>query len=185
MSKFFNIPNVLTMSRIFLLPFFAFGFFLESRQGMIISLTIYIFCCVTDYLDGYLARAYKQTTEIGKMLDPLADKILVSISLLFIVGFGMVSKITIIPAAIILCREIIISGVRDATTSSGRNFKTSVLSKWKTASQMSSIAIIFISFICGSKIVFQIGEAMLWISSIIALISGLIYCKRHVFISEE
>ena len=184
MSKFFNIPNILTLSRIFLLPFFASGFFLESKQGMIISLAIYIFCCITDFLDGYLARTYKQTTEIGKMMDPLADKILVSISLLFIVGFGMISKITIIPAAIILCREIIISGVRDATTNSGRNFKTSVLSKWKTASQMSSIAMIFIAFIFEYKFVSDIGEAMLWISSVIAICSGLIYCKRHVFISE-
>ena len=181
MNDFITLPNILTVSRIFLLPVFAFGFFMESKLGGLISLSVFIFCCITDYLDGYYARAYKQTTKIGQMLDPLADKILVSIAVLFIVGFHLISNYAIIPAAIILCREVIISGVRDATEFSGHSFKTSFLSKCKTAAQMLSICTILFSAIFESDIVSKTGEAMLWISSFIALVSGFIYCKKHVF----
>ncbi len=180
MKDFFTVPNTLTVSRMFLLPIFALGFFLDSSFGKTMSLVIFLLCCITDYLDGYYARAFKQSTKLGQMLDPLADKIVVSIAILFIVGFQMISKIAIIPAAIILCREIIISGIRDATEFSGHNFKTSVLSKCKTAAQMFSIAIILLASINSSLRLLAIGEAMLWISSVIAIISGLIYCKNHI-----
>ena len=181
MNKLFNIPNILTLSRIFLLPFFVGCFFINSKFGMILALIIFVFCCITDYFDGYYARTYKQTTKIGQMLDPLADKILVSITILFIVGLEMVSVYTIIPAAIILCREIIISGVRDATEFSGKNFKTSYLSKCKTATQMVSLSLIMLSNILNSNFLLKCGEAMFWISAIIAIISGVIYLKLHLF----
>lgn len=181
MNNFFTLPNTLTLSRMFLLPLFALGFFLESKLGKTISLSIFVFCCITDYLDGYYARAYKQATKIGQMLDPLADKIVVSIAILFIVGFHLISKYAIIPASIILCREVIISGVRDATEFSGKNFKTSFLSKCKTATQMLSIAVVLFAAIIESVIVSKAGEAILWISSVIAIISGALYCKKHIF----
>ena len=182
MKDFFTVPNTLTVSRMFLLPFFALGFFLDSRFGLTVSLSVFIFCCITDYLDGYYARVYKQSTKLGQMLDPLADKIVVSIAILFIVGFHVVSKYAIIPSAVILCREVIISGIRDATEFSGRNFKTSFLSKCKTATQMLSISTVLFGSIITSQSISLIGEAMLWISSVIAIISGLIYCKKHVFV---
>lgn len=181
MNKFLNIPNILTLSRICLLPFFVGCFFINSKSGLTLSLIIFVFCCITDYFDGYYARAFKQTTKIGQMLDPLADKILVSITILLIVGLRLVSTYTIIPAAIILCREIIISGVRDATEFSGKNFKTSYLSKCKTATQMISLALIILSNILDLDILLKIGEAMFWGAAIIAVISGFIYCKTHLF----
>ena len=182
MKNFFTVPNTLTVSRMFLLPLFALGFFMDSKFGLTISLSVFIFCCITDYLDGYYARAYKQSTKIGQMLDPLADKIVVSIAILFIVGFQVISKYAIIPASVILCREVIISGIRDATELSGHNFKTSFLSKCKTATQMLSISVVLLGAILESSSISKTGEAMLWISSVIAIISGLIYCKNHVFI---
>lgn len=181
MNNLFNIPNILTLSRICLLPFFVGCFFINSKLGLILALIIFVFCCITDYFDGYYARAHKQTTKLGQMLDPLADKILISITILFIVGLKMVSNYTIIPAAIILCREIIISGVRDAAEFSGKNFKTSYLSKCKTATQMLSLSLIIFSNIINSNCLLKIGAAMFWISAIIAIISGVIYCKLHLF----
>lgn len=181
LDKLLTVPNILTISRMLLLPFFAFGFFRKSKTGLVISLSVFIFCCISDFLDGYYARAYKQTTKLGQMLDPLADKIVVSIALLFIVGFHIVSSYAIIPASVILCREIIISGIRDATEFSGRSFKTLFLSKFKTATQMLSIIVSILASIRQSHNVAVIGEALLWISSIIALVSGCVYCKRHMF----
>lgn len=180
MSDFFTVPNTLTISRMVLLPFFALGFFLNSKLGLTLSLLIFVACCITDYLDGYYARAYKQSTKLGQMLDPLADKIVVSIAILFIVGFRIVSIHAIIPAAIILCREVIISGIRDATEFSGHNFKTSFLSKCKTATQMLSISIVLLAAITEGKTTAFIGESLLWISSLIAIVSGLLYCKHHL-----
>jgi cardiolipin synthase len=153
---------------------------MNSRNGLIVSLSIFIFCCATDYLDGYYARTHKQITKIGQMLDPLADKILIAITILFIVGFNMVSQYSLIPASIILCREIIISGVRDVSERSGYGFKTSKLSKWKTVTQMISMALILFSEIINSKNILCIGEILLWLASVIAVISGLIYCKRYL-----
>lgn len=181
LDKFLTVPNILTISRMLLLPFFALGFFINSKMGLIISLIVFIFCCITDYLDGYYARTYKQTTKLGQMLDPLADKIVVAIAILFIVGFHIVSKRAIIPAAIILCREIVISGIRDATEFSGHSFRTLFISKCKTATQMLAISTAIFASIVESPVVSLSGETLLWLSSLIAIVSGLIYCKRHIF----
>jgi cardiolipin synthase len=164
------------MSRVFLLPFFALGFFLERKLGLLISSIIFTFCCITDYLDGYYARTYSQTTKIGQILDPLADKILISISLLFITGFGLIDSITIIPASIILCREIIISGVREGAD----NFSTSKLSKWKTAIQMLAITIILFANFAENEEFNIWGEVMLWGSSGMAIASGMGYYKKYI-----
>lgn len=180
LSKLLTVPNILTLSRMLVLPFFALGFFMGSKAGLVLSLTVFVCCCISDFLDGYYARTYKQTTKLGQMLDPLADKIVVSIALLFIVGFHIVSRYAIIPASVILCREIIISGVRDATEFSGQNFKTLCLSKFKTATQMLAISMAILASILKSQGVSAIGETLLWLSSAIAIISGCIYCKRQM-----
>ena len=181
LNKLLTLPNILTISRMFLLPLFALGFFINSKIGLIISLVVFLFCCITDYLDGYYARLYKQTTKLGQMLDPLADKIVVAIAILFIAGFQIISKSAIIPAAIILCREIIISGVRDATEFSGNSFRTLFLSKCKTATQLLAISTSVLASIVKSHITLVAGETLLWLSSLIAIVSGFIYCKRHIF----
>ncbi|MDR3031143.1 MAG: CDP-diacylglycerol--glycerol-3-phosphate 3-phosphatidyltransferase [Holosporales bacterium] len=180
MRKIVNIPNILTMSRIIILPFFAFGFFSRSKFGIYLSLSIFLICCATDFLDGYYARTHKQTTKLGQMLDPMADKILTAVAILFIVGFDFVSIFAIIPAAVILCREIIISGIRDAVTFRHKSFRTSKLAKWKTASQMISIALLMYSKAIDCHYLSMIGEFLFWISAIVTAISGVMYCRRHL-----
>lgn len=180
MNKTLNVPNILTISRVLAIPFFALGFFVKSKSGILFSLIIFVLCCMTDFLDGYLARTYKQTTKFGQMLDPMADKILVSVAILFIVGFGFVSTISLIPAAVILCREITISCVRDIVDQSLAVFKTSRLAKYKTALQMLAISLIILSGFYENRSIRAIGELFFWISAIIAALSGIIYCKRHL-----
>lgn len=184
MNKLINIPNILTFSRIVLLPFFIVAFFLESRTGSFLAIVIFILCCLTDYLDGYYARAYQQTTKFGQFLDPLADKVFISITILFISGFNKISTISLLPAAVILCREIIISGVRDAAESGNKDFVTSRLSKWKTATQMVSISMILIADVFEGPIlqyfVALLGEILFWISALVSVISGVRYCKLYI-----
>jgi cardiolipin synthase len=180
MNLFSTIPNILTVSRIFLLPFFALGFFFDSRLGIFLSLIVFLFCCLTDYLDGYYARAYKQTSKLGQALDPLADKVLVSVSILFIVGFGLVSKISVIPASIVICREIIISGVRDGVLANQGVFSTSMIAKWKTLTQMLAIILILAASVVESSKMKLWGEWALWASSVIAVASGVMYYRNYV-----
>jgi cardiolipin synthase len=130
-------------------------------------------------LDGYYARTYKQITKLGQILDPLADKVLISISVLFIVGFGLVNHVSTIPSSIILCREIIISGVRDVALANRKRFNTSKLAKWKTSTQMIAIALVLTSHVIESTRLKNLGEITLWISSVIAIISGILYCKNY------
>jgi cardiolipin synthase len=176
MSKISTVPNILTISRVFLLPFFGGGFFMDGKLGALISAIVFSFCCLTDYLDGYYARTYKQMTKIGQILDPLADKILISVSLLFISGFGLIQSKSIIPAAIILGREIIISGIREGTAS----FVTSKLSKLKTATQMIAITLILSSRCFDCNIIKISGELALWGSAIMSIVSGIAYCKHGI-----
>lgn len=178
MSEILNIPNILTLSRIALLPGFIGGFYMQSDAGLVLSFVVFIICCITDYLDGYLARAYKQTTEIGKWLDPLADKVLVLIAILYMVGFDMVSQCTLIPVAITVCREIIITSLRESALVGGTEFKTIALAKFKTAFQMIALAVIFVAHMSGFQSLRYVGEVLLWGSALLAIMSGIQYFKN-------
>lgn len=180
MSQILNIPNILTLSRIALLPGFIGGFYMHSNAGLVLSFVVFIVCCITDYLDGYLARTYKQTTEIGKLLDPLADKVLVLVAILYMVGFDMVSQCTLIPVSITVCREIMVSSLRGSVLNSGLGFTTSNLAKCKTATQMLALSIIFIAYILNYSHICYVGELLLWSSAILAIVSGLQYFKRII-----
>lgn len=179
MNKLVNMPNILTVFRILLIPVIIFCFFLQSITGNIIILSVFVFCCVTDFLDGYFARIFKQTTKLGQILDPIADKALVSATILFIVGFQKISHSAMIPACIILCREVMTSEIRDIVFAANKQFKTSVSAKWKTAIQMLSIIIILTAQLIPNNNILLIGEILLWISSVIALVSGIAYYLKY------
>lgn len=180
MKKLANMPNILTVSRILLIPAIVFCFYMDSTPGDIIILSIFVFCCITDFLDGYFARAYKQTTKFGQILDPIADKALISTTILFLVGFHKISSLSIIPASIILCREVMTSEIRDIILAEKKQFITSVSAKWKTAIQMLSITIILMAqLIPNDRNILLIGEGLFWISSVVALFSGILYYIKH------
>jgi cardiolipin synthase len=128
-------------------------------------------------LDGYLARTYKQMTKLGQILDPIADKVLIVTTILFVVGFQKVSQLTIIPACIILAREVIVSGIRNLTVEQNEDFVPSNSAKWKTAIQMLSLAFILLAdvFPNNNSLIITVGEILLWISAIIAVHSGAMY----------
>lgn len=138
-----SIPNVVTFARIILIPCFVLSFFLPTHNAGVITASIFCLAGVTDWLDGFLARKLNQTSRFGAFLDPVADKLIVSVALMLIVGAFASPWITI-PAAIIVSREIAISGLREWMAEIGKRTSVSVsyIGKLKTVIQILAIIIL-------------------------------------------
>jgi len=188
----FSLPNLLTYARILAVPMIVLCFFLEGRLqssdfARWTALGIFIAASVTDYLDGYLARTWKQTSNIGRMLDPIADKLLVSTCLLLLAADSdrTIAGWTLWAAIIILCREILVSGLREYLAALKVSVPVTQLAKWKTAIQMVAIATLLVGP-AGDKIVpymTQLGITLLWISAIVTLYTGYDYFRaglKHI-----
>jgi cardiolipin synthase len=167
-------------------------FFLEGRLqssdfARWTALAIFIAASVTDYLDGYLARAWQQTSNIGRMLDPIADKLLVATCLLLLAADTdrTIAGWSLWAAIIILCREILVSGLREYLAALKVSVPVTQLAKWKTAIQMVAIAFLLLGP-AGDKMVpywTQIGIFLLWVSAIVTLYTGYDYFRagaKHI-----
>ena len=181
-----QIPNALTIGRIILVPIFVFAFYLPGILGDLIPLFIFILASFTDFLDGLLARLYKEESKLGELLDPIADKIIVASALVLLVMNGTIQSYEVIAAIIILTREILISGLREFLAKSKIAMPVSGLAKFKTFIQMFSIAILLTGE-SGNKIInFQdynahsIGIILLWLSAILTLYTGYDYVKKGI-----
>lgn len=188
------IPNTLTWLRIVAIPFLILSFLyeskfifndalLESYEGpYIISFAIFTSACITDFLDGYLARELRAMSEFGKFLDPIADKLLVSSTLLMLVWCDKINGIHILPTVIILCREVFIATLRGGLSGSdaGKSrLSVSKYAKWKTAFQMTSLSLLILSG-NGSVLEFLqiLGHLFLWCSAILSLLTGYDYWTK-------
>ncbi|MBL8584341.1 MAG: CDP-diacylglycerol--glycerol-3-phosphate 3-phosphatidyltransferase [Rhizobiaceae bacterium] len=191
-KRAFNLPNMLTYGRIVAVPLVALCFFLEGRLqssdfARWTALLIFIAASITDYFDGYLARAWQQTSNIGRMLDPIADKLLVATCLLLLAADTdrTIAGWSLWAAIIILCREILVSGLREYLAELKVSVPVSQLAKWKTAMQMVAIAFLLLGP-AGDKIVpywTQIGIALLWVSALVTLYTGYDYFRagaKHI-----
>ncbi|KZY33309.1 CDP-diacylglycerol--glycerol-3-phosphate 3-phosphatidyltransferase [Roseovarius sp. HI0049] len=139
-----NIPNVLTTLRLLAAPAVAVMFLYFTRPWADwFALVLFVGAAVTDYFDGYLARMWKQTTKLGTMLDPIADKAMVVIALMVIVGYSSMSPWLVLPATVILFREVFVSGLREFLGDTAGTLKVTKLAKWKTTAQMIAIAVLF------------------------------------------
>lgn len=183
-----TLPNILTLSRVAVIPVLVALFFLETANGQWIACGIFIFSAITDFFDGFLARSLGQTTAFGTFLDPVADKLLVASALLMMVAFGQITGVVVIPAIIILCREILVSGLREYLSSFAVSLPVSNLAKWKTTLQMAAICILIVGDAAHPLIpdlipVRLIGEVGLWIAAIVTIITGSEYLRiglRHM-----
>ncbi|MGN6767214.1 MAG: CDP-diacylglycerol--glycerol-3-phosphate 3-phosphatidyltransferase [Rhizobiaceae bacterium] len=186
----FNLPNLLTYGRILAVPLILLCFYLEGRThptdfARWTALAIYVIASITDYLDGYLARIWEQTSNIGRMLDPIADKLLGSAVLLLLAHNGTIDKYSLWAAIIILCREILVSGLREYLAGLKVSVPVTRLAKWKTTVQMISLGFL-IAGPAGDKVLphaTEIGIVLLWISAIITLYTGYDYFRaglKHV-----
>ena len=139
-----TIPNILTIFRLIAAPGVALAYvFLLRPYADFLALGLFILASLTDYLDGYLARKWNQTTKLGTMLDPIADKAMVVIALVVIVGVGEMDPLIVLPTAIIMFREVFVSGLREFLGDTAGTLKVTKLAKWKTTVQMVAIAALF------------------------------------------
>ena len=189
-----KIPNILTIGRIIIVPFFVISFFLPGFYGEIIPFLLFILASFTDFLDGLLARLYKEESKLGELLDPIADKIIVSAALILLVMNGSIQNYEVIAAIIILTREILISGLREFLADVQIKIPVSNLAKSKTFIQMFSIAILLTGE-TGNKIInFEdynaqtVGIILLWLSAFLTLYTGYDYVRKgieHVISEDE
>ena len=181
-----KIPNILTIGRIILVPVFVFAFFLPGVYGDLLPFFIFILASFTDFLDGLLARLFKEESKLGTMLDPIADKIIVATALVLLVMNGTIKNYEVIAAIIILTREILISGLREFLANIKISVPVSGLAKIKTFIQMLAIAILLTGE-SGNKIInFEdynarsIGIILLWLSAFITLYTGYDYVRKGI-----
>ena len=188
-----KIPNYLTIGRIIIVPFFVIAYYLPGFYGDIIPLVLFLIASFTDFLDGLLARMYKEESKLGELLDPIADKIIVAAALILLVMDQTIKNYEVIAAIIILTREILISGLREFLAKGKIKMPVSNLAKLKTFLQMFSIAILLTGE-TGNKIInFQdynaqtIGIIFLWFSAFLTLYTGYDYLRKGIdhAISED
>jgi CDP-diacylglycerol--glycerol-3-phosphate 3-phosphatidyltransferase len=178
-NRNWNLPNFLTYGRVAAVPVVvAFLFWPADAWARWTALAIFAAAAITDFLDGYLARAWSQQSSLGRMLDPIADKLLVGAALMLLVGDARLSRWGLYPAIVIMLREILVSGLREYLAGLRIGLPVTKLAKWKTGFQMgalgtllagnSTATLLHLSFVPVSLI----GEAMLWAAAALTLVTG-------------
>jgi cardiolipin synthase (CMP-forming) len=174
-----TVPMVLTLSRMAAIPLLVGLFYIPGEGWRYVACALYTAAAVTDYLDGYFARAWKQQSKLGRIFDPIADKLLVAATILMLVVVNRISGWLVLPALVILCREILVSGLREFLAEIRARLPVSPLAKWKTGIQMTALGFLivddaqFTSFLPVS----YIGQAGLWAAAVLTLITGYDYLR--------
>ena len=181
-----KIPNILTIGRIIIVPFFVLAFYLPGFYGDLTAFALFVIASFTDFLDGMLARMMGEESKLGELLDPIADKIIVATALILLVMSGTIRHYEVIAAIIILTREILISGLREFLARGRIKLPVTNLAKLKTFLQMVAISLLLTGE-TGNKILnFQdynsqtIGIILLWLSAFLTLYTGYEYLRKGI-----
>ena len=181
-----KIPNILTIGRILIVPFFVLAFYLPGFYGDLTALILFIVASFTDFLDGMLARLLGEESKLGELLDPIADKIIVASALVLLVMKGTITSYEVVAAIIILIREILISGLREFLAKVQISMPVNSLAKFKTFIQMFAIATLLTGE-SGNKIInfgdynaHSIGIFLLWMAAFLTLYTGYDYVKKGI-----
>ena len=185
-----SLPNLLTLSRIFAVPILVFLLWRPTPLDYAIIFVLYCIVGITDYFDGYLARSQGQISRLGQFLDPIADKIMVAAVIMMLVssrkmsGEPVIHGLHIIPALVILLREIIVSGLREFLAGSQVSMPVSSLAKWKTTLQLVALgALILAGAVPHAQWVHDVGLGSLWAAAALTLVTGYDYLRigiRHM-----
>ena len=188
-----DLPNLLTLSRIAAIPVLVALVALLRPWGDLCACLLFIAAGITDWLDGRLARQRHQFSELGRMLDPIADKLLVGASLMVLAGFGRLPLWGLYPAIVILLREILVSGLREHLAGRRVSLPVTRLAKWKTGCQMGALGVLLAGDSTARLLglswlpVGAIGAIMLWLAALLTLVTGwdyLVTGLRHVATPE-
>lgn len=172
--------NLLTIFRILLIAPFVYFLMTNAKWNMNAALFVFILASITDFVDGWVARARKEITAFGTLLDPIADKLIVVTALFLLVGNGTIEAVHIIAALIIVLREILITGLRSAVGAEGAMLAVSPLAKWKTFVQMVAIGVLIATSpngIIGHPAQIY-GVALLWIAACLSVVTGGFYLRQ-------
>ena len=171
-----NLPNILTLSRIIVIPIIVLLFFIDGNRWLI--LIIFSIAGITDFFDGYIARSQKKISKVGIFLDPVADKLLVATVILMLVADDRITGSAILPALIILFREILVSGLREFLAQVRKKLPVSKIAKWKTAIQMIALGFLIIGD-DGPEFIetVLIGEIGIWLAAVFTIFTGYNYLK--------
>ena len=173
-----NLPNFLTLSRIFIVPVVIGLFYWDTPTTRWVMLALFTAAGITDFFDGYLARRSNQVSPLGRFLDPIADKLLIAALLLMLVGFERMTVWSYPAAVIILMRELLVSGLREFLAEIQVSVPVTKLAKWKTTLQMFTLGFLIVGKDAPTWIPAQvIGEVGLWLAALLTLITGYDYLK--------
>jgi cardiolipin synthase (CMP-forming) len=173
-----NLPNLLTLSRILAIPVVIATFYVSGDAARWFCCALFSAAGFTDWLDGHVARRWEQQSELGRFLDPIADKLLVSATLFMLTATGRLSGYAILPALVILCREILVSGLREYLAGLSVGVPVSRLAKWKTFIQMMAIGWLIVGDAGWHVLpVVAVGETLLWVAALLTLVTGYDYLR--------
>lgn len=176
------LPNILTYARIAAVPALVVCFYFDGDMARWTAVAIFIAAAITDFFDGYLARLWSQQSSLGRMLDPIADKLLVAATLLMLASDETIWGVHLVAAVIIMCREILVSGLREFLAELQVSVPVSELAKWKTTLQLMAIGFLLAGS-AGDKVfehTTNIGLAGLWAAAILTLYTGYDYFKAGI-----
>lgn len=170
-----DIPNWLTYSRILCVPLLIAAFLTECRW---LPLCLFAYAAITDFFDGKLARKWQVESDIGRLLDPNADKLLVAAALIMLCAGSYASPVAV---SLIMCRELFVSGLREFMAERNIVVHVSTLAKWKTASQMVAAIVLLVAYAFGSLgVIYDAGCLLLWIATCLTLLTGAQYFWRSL-----
>jgi cardiolipin synthase (CMP-forming) len=184
-----DLPNILTLSRIGAIPLLVLLVAIGVHWADLLAALLFAAAAITDYLDGRLARERLQLSDLGRMLDPIADKLLIGATLMALVGFGRLPAGGIYPAIVIMLREILVSGLREYLAEIRIGLPVTRLAKWKTGVQMVALGVLLLGqggahiIGLGGLPMAWIGGALLWAAAVLTLVTGWDYLNaglRHV-----
>ena len=186
-SEFTSLPNLLTYLRIALVPVMVGCFFLDGMLAHSIALVIFLVASITDFFDGLVARQQQNASSFGGMLDPIADKLLISAALFLLIAWDIITDWSLFAALIILSREILVSGLREHLAKFKVSVPVSLFAKWKTLIQIIAVACLIaapigeaFSFPSQTVNLAAIGLTLLWIAAIITIYTGYDYFKNGI-----
>jgi len=173
-----TLPNLLTLSRVGVIPVIVALFYVPGDWAQYVACILFSAAGFTDVLDGYLARSRAQVSAFGRILDPIADKLLVTSVIGMLLAFDRIDGLAVLAAVVILCRELLVSGLREVLADIRLKVPVSKLAKWKTAIQMVALGFLIVGDAGWALVPVQmIGEGLLWIAATLTLITGYAYFR--------
>jgi len=193
----FQVPNLITLTRILLVPVFAVAFVLPSEGWQLTAFGVFVIAGVSDFFDGLAARKLNQNSDFGRMLDPIADKILVGVALMMLVWRGSVeefnlapslgSLLRLVPALVILAREILVSGLREFLAGASVSVPVTFLAKIKTTIQLVAIGAMILGPIADRWVPGSLALAYtaLWVAAVLTVVTGYEYLRAGLAYAQR